>query len=62
MSKGIDVLPGPAAVALWDKSNHAALLRGANALRLAPGDCWVKATGLTDSRKIMGTRYCVRPR
>ncbi len=62
MPQGIERLPGPAAVAMWDKKKDAALLRGALALGMPPSECWAKATGLIDSRKIMGTRFVVRPR
>ena len=62
MESTIDQLPGPPAVAMWAANAADALVRGARALGLPTAEAWVKATGLTDSRKVAGTRYVVRPR
>lgn len=60
---GADKLPGPPrAVGLWAASKAQARVRGAMALGLEPGDVVAKASGLTDSRKVAGIRYVVRPR
>ncbi len=45
----------------WALNARQAKATGAPRLGLDESEVWAKATGLTDSRMLRGTRYAIRP-